>query len=107
MADHGHSHGPNGSCSTDRHEEDQLIQPEALQANLIGINYVRSLMAIVSGCVAGIAGLTGSKGFFLYLFVPYIFFVFYIHKKTKRLPKDNNTKKNSSKTNNKRTLNKK
>jgi len=44
-----------------------MLNPEALQANMMGINFVRSLMAIVCGVVAGIAGLTGSRGFLLYI----------------------------------------
>jgi len=66
MADHGHSHNADGSCATG-HEEEKMINPEALQANMMGINFVRSLMAIVSGIVAGIVGLTGTKGFLLYI----------------------------------------
>jgi hypothetical protein len=66
MADHGHSHNPDGSCPSGR-EEDKIINQEALQSNMMGINYVRSLMAIIAGVIAGIAGLTGSKGFLLYI----------------------------------------
>ena len=68
MADHGHAHGPDGSCSSG-HEEDKTINVEALQSNSMGISYVRALMAIITGIAAGILGLTGSKGFLLYIAV--------------------------------------
>lgn len=44
-----------------------VLNPDSLKSNLMSINYVRSLMAIASGVAAGIAGLTGSRGFLLYL----------------------------------------
>ena len=68
MADHGHSHGPDGSCGP-MNEEEKTINMEALQANAMGIGYVRALMAIIAGIAAGILGLTGSKGFLLYIAV--------------------------------------
>ncbi|KAH9257991.1 hypothetical protein BASA81_003554 [Batrachochytrium salamandrivorans] len=43
-----------------------VLNPDNLKSNLMSINYVRSLMAIASGVAAGIAGLTGSRGFLLY-----------------------------------------
>ena len=73
MSSHSHdnNNNNNNSCCSDshHHEEEKLLNPEALQSNMMGINYVRSLMALVSGIVAGIAGLTGSKGFALYLVI--------------------------------------
>ena len=66
MNQHGHAHAADGSCPSG-HEEDQLLNMEALQANMLGINYVRSLMAIVIGIVAGVAGLTNSRGFLFYI----------------------------------------
>jgi len=52
-----------------QNDEEKLINPEALQSNAMGINYVRALLAVVSGSIAGIAGLTGTRGFLLYIFV--------------------------------------
>jgi len=66
MANHGHSHGPDGSCVN---EEEKTVNVEALQSNSMGIGYVRALMAIIAGVAAGILGLTGSKGFLLYIIV--------------------------------------
>lgn len=62
---HKHGHGADGSC--DENLEGKLVHPEMLQANALGINQVRSLMAIVAGITAGIVGLTGSKGFLLFV----------------------------------------
>ena len=46
---------------------DMLVNPEAMQNNMNGVMYVRALMAIISGIVAGILGLTSLNGFLFYL----------------------------------------
>ena len=66
MAQHGHAHNADGSCPPG-HDEEKILNPEALQANMMGINFVRSLMAIVAGIASGVAGLTGTRGFLLYI----------------------------------------
>lgn len=39
------------------------FDPLAIQYNMIRIDRIRSIMGIVSGCVVGIAGITGLQGF--------------------------------------------
>lgn len=77
MAHHGHSHGPGGLCMN---EEDKIVNTEALQTNAMGIGYVRALMAIITGVAAGILGLTGSKGFLLYIAMHFLTSIFLLAK---------------------------
>mmetsp|Transcript_26153 Transcript_26153/g.39580 ORF Transcript_26153/g.39580 Transcript_26153/m.39580 type:complete len:123 (-) Transcript_26153:173-541(-) len=68
MADLGGS--ANASNETDSKE---VFDPILLNSNLQRIDKIRSLMGIISGCVAGIFGLTGISGLvcfiILHLFV--------------------------------------
>jgi len=56
MADLG---GSGAAAETDAKE---VFDPMALNQNMQRIDKIRSLMGIVSGCVAGICGLTGLEG---------------------------------------------
>lgn len=56
MADLG---GSGAAAETDAKE---VFDPVALNQNMQRVDKIRSLMGIVSGCVAGICGLTGLEG---------------------------------------------
>jgi hypothetical protein len=53
-----------GSSGATANETDakEVFDPNALNQNMQRIDKVRSLMGIISGCVAGICGLTGLQG---------------------------------------------
>jgi hypothetical protein len=57
MADLGSS-----AAATNETDTKEVFDPSVLNLNLQRIDKVRSLMGIVSGCVAGICGLTSFKG---------------------------------------------
>lgn len=65
MADLGGS--ANASNETDSKE---VFDPILLNSNLQRIDKIRSLMGIISGCVAGIFGLTGISGLGKFYLMP-------------------------------------
>jgi hypothetical protein len=67
MADLGSS---GAAAETDAKE---VFDPVALNQNLQRVDNIRSLMGIVSGCVAGICGLTGLEGLGTYRYLQFIY----------------------------------
>ena len=59
---------------TDDIDSKEVFDPMILQFNLQRIERIRSVMGIASGCIAGIAGLTGFEGIgmFAWLLVPMV-----------------------------------
>lgn len=55
-----------GPASPDSAMEKEVFDPIILTLNLARIERIRSVMAIASGCIAGIAGFTGLEGFGAY-----------------------------------------
>jgi hypothetical protein len=53
--------GPSGSPEDMTHTK-EVYDPIAMQVNMQRIERIRSVMGIVSGCVAGIVGLTSLEG---------------------------------------------
>jgi hypothetical protein len=56
-------------AADDTDDEKGVIDINTLRYNLQNIDHVRSVMGIVSGCVAGICGLTGWEGLGMFLAV--------------------------------------
>jgi hypothetical protein len=65
---HNHSH-EGGRCHGEHEDDelDKLLSQESMMVNIMNINYVRSLMAIVGGLCAGILGLTSLYGLAFYV----------------------------------------
>ena len=53
---------PNVNANADGVDSKEVFDPMILQFNLQRIERIRSVMGIASGCIAGIAGLTGWEG---------------------------------------------
>ena len=53
---------PTGAAADSSSSTKDVFDPIALNSNLKRIDKIRSFMGIVSGCVAGICGLTGLQG---------------------------------------------
>lgn len=51
-----------GSGAAAESDAKEVFDPAQLQQNFQRIDNIRSLMGIISGCVAGICGLTGLEG---------------------------------------------
>jgi EMC6 len=60
MADLGSSSG--GAAATTESDAKEVFDPNVWNQNMQRIDKVRSLMGILSGCVAGIFGFTGWEG---------------------------------------------
>ena len=58
----GMGQDPAASTTPDDVDSKEVFDPMILQFNLQRIERVRSVMGIASGCIAGIAGLTGWEG---------------------------------------------
>ena len=58
-----------GAIAEDPTEEKDIIDFNSLRYNLDTIDSTRSVMGIVSGCVAGICGLTGLEGLVCFVFL--------------------------------------
>jgi len=58
----GMGQDPSAATTPDNVDSKEVFDPMILQFNLQRIERVRSVMGITSGCIAGIAGLTGWEG---------------------------------------------
>ena len=54
--------GSGGPATDDGLDSKEVFDPMILQFNVQRIERIRSVMGIVSGCIAGIAGFTGWEG---------------------------------------------
>ena len=55
-------------AADDGDDEKGVIDINTLRYNLQNIDHIRSVMGIVSGCVAGICGLTGWEGLGMFIY---------------------------------------
>ena len=78
----GTSTGFDGGSSTTEGEGKDLFQVLAAKHNLKKMDEIRSFMGIVSGCFAGMCGLTGLEGLGMYyilsLCTPHLLFAFFL-----------------------------
>jgi EMC6 len=54
--------GPTPATQDEMNNTKEVFDPMAMQVNMGRIERIRSVMGIVSGCVAGITGLTNLQG---------------------------------------------
>ncbi|KAL7575845.1 hypothetical protein ACA910_003164 [Epithemia clementina (nom. ined.)] len=63
MADLGTAQPGTGQGGEDGSSTKEVVDPMAMAMNMQRIDRIKNVMCIVSGCVAGICGLTGFSGF--------------------------------------------